>query len=120
MEITKENVPTLLVQHGVIPQALVDQSEGDEDFLNAMSTIAELTVIGEKLLDTDDPKDLVAFAVRIYVMGSKEGTAMCRMAALIRDIGGTPEDVAALVDKAARKASVVRLAEMAIAKASAH
>lgn len=120
MEITKENVAALLVLHGVVPQALVDQVVGDADFLNTMDVVVGLASIGEKLLETDDTETLLGFAVRIYVMGSKEGAILCRVAALIRDIGGTPDDVTALVAAASRKAAVSRLAEMTIAKASAH
>lgn len=120
MEITKENVAALLVQHGVIPQALVDQLDGDEHFLNVMDVVVGLAHVGKTLLGTDDNKDLLSFAVRIFLMGPEEGTKLCRVAALILDIGGSHGDVRSFIGAALREARASKLAEIAIAKASAH
>ena len=120
MEITKENVAALLVLHGAVPQALVDQVVGDADFLIIMDVVVGLASIGEKLLDTDDHKRLLTFAISVFVMGPDEGKQACRMAGLVRDIGGTPDDVVAFIGNLAQKAAASRLAEMAIDKAATH
>lgn len=120
MEITKENVATLLVQQGVIPQALVDGLDGDGDFLNTLDIVVGLAGIGKLLLDTDDHKRLLTFAISVFVMGPDEGKQVCRMAGVLRDIGGTPDDVYAFIGKLAQKAAAGKLAETVISKAATH
>lgn len=118
MEITKENVASLLVQQGVVPQALVDRLGGDGEFLNTMNIVAGLAGIGKMLLDTDDHKRLLTFAISVFIMGPDEGKQACSMACLIRNFGGTPDDVHAFIGKLSQKAAASRLAELAIDKAA--